>query len=114
MLDTYLAGTGVFTANAFIKHMREYAQCLRFYGVNAHHQNRITERADKRVPEAARVMMLHASIRWKDGIDVSLWPMSTTYFTHICNHMSNTNWTSPVDLLTGNQSSRHKLKYVHT
>ena len=37
MVDTYLVNNRVFKENAFIQHIREHAQRLRFCGVNAHH-----------------------------------------------------------------------------
>ncbi len=63
--DSYLADNGVFKAIAFIKHIRDSAQRLRFCGVNAHHQNGIAERAVNTISDTSRAMMLHASVRWK-------------------------------------------------
>ena len=114
MVDTYLADNGVFKANAFINHIREHAQRLRFCGVNAHHQNGVAERSIKTVSDMARAMMLHSSIHWKDAIDSTLWPMATTYATYLYNHFPDSNGIAPADLFTGTQFPRHKLKDVHT
>ena len=59
-------------------------------------------------------MMLHASVRWKDGIDAALWPMATTYAAYIYNHMPNEHGIAPADLFSGSQFPRHKLKDIHT
>ena len=114
MVDTYLADNGVFKANAFINHIRDHAQRLRFCGVNAHHQNGVAERAIKTVSDISRAMMLHASVHWKDGIDSSLWPMSTTYAAYIHNHFPDEHGIAPADLFSGSQFPRHKLKDIHT
>lgn len=95
----------MFKANAFIGHIRGHAQRLRFYGVYAHHQNGITEKAIKTVSDMVRAMMLHASIQWKDWVDSTLWQMATTYVTYIYNHMLDSSDTAPADLLSGIQFS---------
>ena len=46
-------------------------------------------------------MILHASVRWKDGINVVLWHMATSYATYIYNHMPNEHGIAPADLLSG-------------
>jgi len=114
MIDTYLADNGVFKANTFINHIRDHAQRLRFCGVNAHHQNGTAERAIKTVSDMSRAMMLHASVHWKDGIDSSLWPMTTTYAAYIYNHFPDAHGIAPADLFSGTQFPRHKLKDIHT
>ena len=113
VVDMYLADNGVFKANKFVAHIREHNQRLRFCGVNAHHQNGVAERSIRTVSDMARAMMLHASIRWKDGIDSTLWPMATDYAAYIYNHMPDRNGIAPADLFTGSQFPRHKLKDLH-
>ena len=52
--------------------------------------------------------MLHASVRWKNGIDASLWPMATTYAVYIYNHMPDRDGIAPADLFSVFQFPRHK------
>jgi hypothetical protein len=109
-----MADNGVFKANAFVKHIQDHNQKLRFCGVNAHHQNAVAERSIRTVSECARSMLLHASMRWKDGIDSSLWPMAVSYATYLYNHLPQSNGIAPADLFFGTQVPRHKLKDMHT
>ena len=59
-------------------------------------------------------MMLHASVRWKDGIDAALWSMANTYDAYIYNRTPNENGIDPDDVFSGTQFPRHKLKDIHT
>jgi hypothetical protein len=68
-VQDYLTDSGAFKANAFVKHINENHQLIRFCGTNAHHQNGVAERYIHSIINMARSMILHASIHWKDGID---------------------------------------------
>lgn len=113
LVDSYLADNGVFKANAFVSHIRDHNQKLRFCGVNAHHQNATAERNIRTISECARSLLLHASLRWKTGINSNLWPFAVSYATYLYNHLPNEHGLAPVDLFTGVQSPRHKLKDIH-
>ena len=82
--------------------------------MNAHHQNGVAERSIQKKSDTIRAMMLHASVRWKNGIDASLWPMATTYAVYIYNHMPDRDGIAPADLFSVFQFPRHKLKDIHT
>ena len=82
--------------------------------MNAHHWNGVSERALKTISDTSRDMLLHASARWKDGIDAALWPMATTYAVYIYNHIPNEHGIEPADLFSRTQFPRHKLKDIHT
>ena len=114
MVDSYLTNNGVFKASACIKYIRESAHRLRFCIVNAHHQNGISERTVKLISDTSRAMMLHTSVRWKNGIDAALWPMATTYVACLYNHTPNENGIAPADLFSEIQFPRHKLKDIYT
>ena len=103
MVDTFLADNGVFKANAFVQHIREHNQRIQYCGVNAHHQNGTAEQSIRTISDMARAMMLHTSIRWKNGVDATLRPMATHYATYIYNHMPNSDGIAPVDLFSGTQ-----------
>jgi hypothetical protein len=80
VIESYLLTiSGAFKANAFVKHIREHEQRIRYCGANTHHKNGVAKRAVQSVSNTARALILHASAHWKDGIDSSLWPMTLTY-----------------------------------
>ena len=114
LIDSYLADNGVFQANKFVAEIRERNQKINYCGVNAHHKNAVAERSIRSISECARALLLHASLRWKSGIDSSLWPMAVHYAVHLYNHMPNAQGIAPADLFTGVQVERHKLKNLHT
>ena len=113
IVTNYMADNGLFKANQFVSHLREHNQRVQYCGVNAHHQNGIAERSIRTVSEMARAMLLHASIRWKTGIDSSLWPMAVNYAAHVYNSSPNDQGIAPGDLFTGTQLPRHKLRDIH-
>ena len=113
LIDSYLTDNGIFKANAFVSHIRNQHQKLRFCGVNAHHKNAIAERAIRTVSDCARALLLHSSLRWKSGIDSSLWPLAVRYATHLYNHLPNERGIAPADLFTGSTVPRYKLKNYH-
>jgi len=101
MVDTFLADNGVFKVSAFVQHIREHNQRIRYCGVNAHHQNGIAEQSMRNISDMARDMMLHMSLCWKNGVDATLWPMATHYAPYIYNHMPNFDRIALVDLFSG-------------
>jgi len=113
IVTSYLADNGTFKANQFVSHLREHNQKVQYCGVNAHHQNGVAERSIATVSNMARAMLLHASTRWKTGIDSSLWPMAVHYATYIYNHLPNDHGIAPADVFTGSQIPRHKLRDLH-
>jgi hypothetical protein len=113
IIESYLTDSGAFKANAFVKHIREHEQLIRYCGANAHHKNGVAERGVQSVSNMARALMLHASSHWKDGIDASLWPMAVQYATYLYNHLPNAQGLCPADLFTGSTIPRHRLKDIH-
>ena len=113
IIEDYLADNGVFKAKAFIRHLRDQNQRVKFCGVNAHHQNGVAERGVRTISEIARCLLLHASTHWKNGIDSSLWPMAVDYATYLHNHIPNQHGIAPVDLFFGSQVPKHKLRDLH-
>ncbi len=65
---------GCFHNNAFQQACHEARQQLTFYGVNAHFQNGITERAIQDLLESALKQLLHARARWPEVVHFALWP----------------------------------------
>ena len=114
LIQKFLADNGAFKAKDFVNHIRNNNQRIQYCGVNAHHQNGIAERNIRTVSDMSRAMMLHASLKWKNGIDSSLWPMAVNYATYVFNHLPSHNGLAPVDLFTGSQLPRHRLLDIHT
>ena len=59
-------------------------------------------------------MMLHVSLKWKNGIDSSLWPMEVNYATYIFNHLPNDKGNASINLFSSSQLPRHRLLDIHT
>ena len=74
-----------FTSREFNRHILDMEQGFTFSGVGAHHQNGVAERAIRTVVTRARVMMLHAALRWPAMTDASLWPMALSHSVHLWN-----------------------------
>ena len=113
LINSYRADNGVFRANEFVAHIREQNQKLSFCGVNAHHKNRVAERAVRTVSECARALLLFAVCYWKDEITSDLWPMAVDYAVYLYNHLPNEKGIAPIDLFTGVTSPRYKLRDYH-
>jgi hypothetical protein len=109
----YLADNGTFKARRFVDEIRNRSQLIRYCGVNAHHKNGCAERAIRTVTEMARAMLLHASVRWKDQVEATLWPMAVDYAVYQYNHLPNEKGIAPADIFTGSQTPRHKLRDMH-
>jgi len=50
-----------------IRHINANKQQLRFCVTHAHHQNEVGEYAIQTVSNISRVMLLHASVHWKES-----------------------------------------------
>ena len=49
IFENYLVDNGVFKANAFVDHLREYNQKIQYFGVNTRHKNVVMERSIKTI-----------------------------------------------------------------
>ena len=114
VVQSYLTDSGAFKANAFVQHIWDHAQQIKYCGTNAHHQNGAAERSIRTVSNMARAMLLHSSAHWKDGIDSSLRPLAVTCAVHISNNTPNAHNLCPADLFTGSTIPQHRLKDLHT
>ena len=95
----YHSDNGVFTATEFQDQLAKMGQGLSLSGVGAHHQNAMAERAIGTVMSMARIMMLHAKIRWPQATSTKLWPMAVKHAQHLVNHVPNLNNVCPLDLV---------------
>ena len=103
----------MFKTSAFVQHLREENQKVQYCGVNTHHKNSIAERSMCTVSEMAMIMILHASIHWKDGIEGVLWSMVVDYSEYIYNYLTNEKGIFPADMFTIFMIPRQKLKDIH-
>ena len=62
-------------------------QTIDFCGVDAHHQNGITEKAICTIIESARTLLIHANFNWPDKISYNLWPFAVRQAVNIYNNL---------------------------
>lgn len=72
LIGKYTTDNGSFGASEFVDVIQTKGQIVKFCGVGAHHQNGVAERSIRTVSNMARVMMLHASIRWPSTAEPAL------------------------------------------
>jgi Reverse transcriptase (RNA-dependent DNA polymerase) len=114
LVSKYTTDNGSFGAQEFTHDIQTRGQNVKYCGVGAHHQNGAAERSIRTVSNMARVMMLHASLRWPEAADPALWPMAVDYAAHVYNSAPNpTSGQSPMDIFTRSMVPRHGLKDLH-
>jgi hypothetical protein len=79
----YHADNGRFAENAFKEHCTMHNQKQTFCGVNAHFQNGIAERQIRTLQDHARTMLMYATKRWPEAIDIALWPYALKHANDI-------------------------------
>jgi hypothetical protein len=62
-VKAYHADNGIFIANKWVESCKKAGQGLTFAGINSHHENGIAEWRIKEIQDAARTMLIHASLR---------------------------------------------------
>jgi hypothetical protein len=65
------------------------------------------------VSNMARALLLHASCKWRDGIDASLWPMAVKYAVYLFNRLPNAQQLCPTGISTGKEVPRNRLLSIH-
>jgi hypothetical protein len=113
----YHADNGRFAGNLWIKLVQEHRpqQTMSFCGVGAHHQNRVAEKKIRDLQEAARTMMLHASICWPTSQSVSLWPYAIRVAVDVMNSRPRKDGMKMLPLQTFTASNAlPRLKDFHT
>ena len=66
--------------------------------------------------ERARTMLIHASIRNKKNVDVSLWPFALSHSCFIWNSVPKLNQFSSIELLSQTMTTRNysEIRHLHT
>ncbi|KAL7460959.1 hypothetical protein ACHAXS_001393 [Conticribra weissflogii] len=75
-VEHYHANNGLFADSDLTQEIKKNMQRLTFCGVNAHHQNGITERMIKSLTLISRTLLLHAQRHWPEYITTMLWPLA--------------------------------------
>jgi hypothetical protein len=113
----YHANNGRFAKNLWIKLVQEHRpqQTISFCGVGAHHQNGVAEKKIRDLQEAARTMMLHASICWPTSQSISLWPYTIRVAVDVMNSTPRKDGVkmSPLQKFTSS-NALPRLKDFHT
>jgi hypothetical protein len=74
-IESYLTDGGAFKSTSFVNYIHYHKQNIQYCGANANHKNGVVERAVRSVSNMARAMLLHASCKWRDGIDLYRRPL---------------------------------------
>lgn len=72
LIKCYHTNNGMFRTKPFWSACLQEKQAICYCGVNAHHQNGITERYIRTISEWAHTMLIHAMMKWPDIIQESL------------------------------------------
>jgi hypothetical protein len=107
-IKCYHTDNGVFSSKEFRDCCTLQKQCMKFCGVNAHHQNGIAECHIRSITEAARTMLIHAMISWPDIITEQLWPYALRLAVHLHNNTPGSSGLTPEEIFTG---TKHKLRF---
>ncbi|MGH3053715.1 MAG: hypothetical protein ACRDL7_01895, partial [Gaiellaceae bacterium] len=111
----YRGDNGVFTSRDFRRQLEIQKQGLTLSGVGAHHQNGVAERAIKTVTTHARIMMLHAALRWPEATQASLWPFALEYAAHLWNTTpkESCGGMSPMEFFSSSRMEFQEINNAH-
>jgi hypothetical protein len=112
VIKSYHTDNGVFASKDFRTSCTQQRQRITFCGVNAHHQNGITERFIRTITERARTMLLHAMISWPDIIQEQLWPFALRMAVDLHNCTPGPSGLTPEEIFTGIKG-RNRLTDFH-
>ena len=106
----------MFSSADFEAEISRGSQTITYSGVGAQHQNGVAEHAIRTVVERARTMLIHASIRNSEFVDVSLWPFALTHSCHIWNTVPKLQQFAPIELLCRSllEQNYTDIRYLHT
>ena len=89
-VNSYQEDNGIFRAHKWVNACEEKQQRLTFVGVNAHHQNRHTERHIRELQDATITNILHAVTRWPTEATANLWPYAMRMASEAFNNFPTT------------------------
>ena len=86
VIKGYHTDNGILNSSEFMEELFKKQQKIWFSGAGASHKNGATERAIKTVVTMARIMLMHAALRWpEDILSTDLWPMEMDYAVWVYN-----------------------------
>ena len=92
----------------------EKGQGIELSVIELHHQNSEAKNSIKNVVYKARIMMVHADLRWPEFMEKDLWPMNLIHAVYLHNYTPKKySGLSPEYLWTGTKSSQIKYNNAH-
>ena len=88
-------------------------QTQSFCGVNAHHQNGVTERKIRTIVSLACAMMFNAMIKWPSPVHLELWPRAINCAIEILNSTPRSSGFTPKEIFGGTKGDRF-FRNFHT
>jgi hypothetical protein len=108
----YHTDNGIVASKEFRASCFQQKQCIKFCGVNAHHQNGIAERHIRTITERARTMLIHAMISWPGIVQEQLWPFAFRLADDLHNSTPGPSGLTPEEIFTGTKG-RNRLVDFH-
>jgi hypothetical protein len=102
-IKCYHTDNGVFRTKPFCSACLHEQQAICYCGVNAHHQNGITERYIRTISVRACTMLIHAIINWPEIIQESYWPYAIHLAVAIHNNTPGASSLTPTEILSGSK-----------
>ena len=108
-VQAYHGDNGIFNKEEFTSHLETNDQTMTFCGAGAHHQSGVAERSIRTVVWKARVMMLHAALRWPEMAKAELWPMALTHAAYLHNVTPRMDsGLAPLEIFSGMKNDSNK------
>ena len=85
----YHSDNEVFKSKEFQADLKVNGQTIDFSGVDAHHQNGVSERDIRTVVEWARTLIIHQAMHWPEEAQLDLWPFAMNYSVWLWNNLPN-------------------------
>jgi len=108
----YHADNGIFTSNPFRQSYDQQKQCLTFCGVDAHHQNGITQCHTRTITERALTMLIHAMLCWLDITTESYWLFAIQLAVDLNNSTPGDSKLTPLEIFSGTKGNS-TLSNIH-
>jgi len=115
-VHSYYTDSGIYCSDGFLKELQAKGQGIKISGVSAQFQNGAAESIIQSALQYFRTMMLHASLRWPEAADESLWPHAlqwyAVYLHDIMPHEDSV--MSPIKVWSRTKSNHHDLLHTHS
>jgi len=113
-VQSYHTDNGIFQSQAYVKHLVEHHQSIRYSGKGAKWQNGVSKGAICIVVSKARTIMIHAALHWPEVDDDSLWPLAVSHASYLYNHTPNPeSGIAPIEIFTRTTTDGQALRKAH-